>query len=68
MKTYMLIIHALINKFHKDTSDIENIGHLFVLVSYSTIMNMFNSGSFIIGGGAFVTLSRIVSWYKGANC
>lgn len=30
MKTYMLIIHALINKFHKDTSDIENIGHLFV--------------------------------------
>lgn len=29
MKTYMLIIHALIDKFHKDTSDIENIGHLF---------------------------------------
>lgn len=31
MKTYMLIIHALINKFHKDTSDIENIGHLLYL-------------------------------------
>lgn len=27
----MLIIHALINKFHKDTSDIENIGHLLYL-------------------------------------
>lgn len=31
MKTYMLIIHALINKFHKDTSDIENTGHLLYL-------------------------------------
>lgn len=32
MKTYMLIIHALINKFHKDTSDIKNIGHLLHLI------------------------------------
>lgn len=32
MKTYMLIIHALINKFHKDTSDIGHLLYLFLTV------------------------------------
>lgn len=60
MKIYMLIIYVLINKFYKDISDIENIGYFFVFVFYSIIMNMFNLGSFIIGGGAFVIFFRIV--------
>lgn len=60
MKIYMLIIYVLINKFYKDISDIENIGYFFVFVFYSIIMNMFNLGSFIIGGGVFVIFFRIV--------
>lgn len=60
MKIYMLIIYVLINKIYKDISDIENIGYFFVFVFYSIIMNMFNLGSLIIGGGAFVIFFRIV--------